>query len=157
MVTLGRASKFAPITPTGTRRSVSRSPPGSSRTGWLSGGNAASASSPSCRAMSCSRDGSRRSRSSSPRPSPACSPSAMSAALAARISPARSVSSAAIPRSAASMTASGAPASWPAAAAAASPQAITAFCASATKRAYYFCLLSQDQWKPTTERSIDRR
>ena len=65
-VTLGRASNTAPITPTGTRRSNTRSPVGSVRTKRCSGGSGVSASTSSWTAMSASRSGVSRSRSSRP-------------------------------------------------------------------------------------------
>ena len=65
-VTLGRASNTAPITPTGTRRSYTRSPVGRSRTNTCSGGSGVAARTSSWVAMSARRSGVRRRRSSRP-------------------------------------------------------------------------------------------
>jgi hypothetical protein len=101
-VTFGRASNTAPITPTGTRRSYTRSPLGSVRTSRCSGGSGVSASTSSWVAMSASRSGDRRRRSSSPAAIPPRSAAATSAALAASSSPSRSRNSVAAVRRAAS-------------------------------------------------------
>ena len=96
MVTFGRASNTAPITPTGTRRSNTRSPDGRVRTKCCRGGSGVSASTSSCTAMSASRSGVRRRRSSRPPVMPPRSAASTSAAFAASRSSVRSRSAAAM-------------------------------------------------------------
>ena len=105
--TFGRASKLAPITPTGLRRSSSRRPPGSSQTIRRDGSAGTWASARSWAAMASSRPGSRRSRSSSPPPRPSARAAAMSASLAASTGPAWRPRVSAIARSASSRRSSG--------------------------------------------------
>ena len=105
--TLGRASKLAPITPTGLRRSSSRRPPGSSETVRRDGSAGIAASSRSWPAMASSRFWSRRSRSSSAPVMPSARAAAMSASLAASTWLARRPSASAIARSASSRRSSG--------------------------------------------------
>ena len=102
IVTFGRASNTAPITPTGTRRSNTRSPVGRVRTKRCSAGSGVSASTSSWTAMSASRSGVSRSRSSRPPVMPPRSAASTSAAFAASRSAVRSRSAAAIVRRAAS-------------------------------------------------------
>ncbi len=101
-VTLGLASNTAPMTPTGTRRSYTRSPVGSSRTNVCSGGSGVAARTSSWVAMSARRSGVRRRRSSRPCAMPPARAASTSARLAASRSSARSRRSPAAARRAAS-------------------------------------------------------
>ena len=124
--TLGRASKLAPITPTGRRRSCATRPPGSSLITRLDGSAGTSASSSSWSAMPLSRVSSSRSRSFSAPVRPAWSAARMSSSLAARIASDARPSRSAIARSARPIASSGALARLPAARWAASAAARTA-------------------------------
>ena len=68
--TFGRASKFAPTTPIGIRRSETSSPFGSVQLATSRSSGGSSASSRSCASIAVRRPGSRRSRSSAPSSSP---------------------------------------------------------------------------------------
>ena len=81
--TFGLASKFAPITPTGRRRSDSTRPPGRSRTLREAGSGSTPARISSCAAIALSRPASSLSRSRTPAGSPFPSAARMSSALAA--------------------------------------------------------------------------
>ena len=124
--TFGRASKLAPITPTGRRRSCATRPPGSSLITRLDGSAGTSASSSSWSAMPLSRVSSSRSRSFSAPVRPAWSAARMSSSLAARIASDARPSRSAIARSARPIASSGALARLPAARWAASAAARTA-------------------------------
>ena len=130
--TFGRASKLAPITPTGLRRSSSSRPPGSSLTVRRDGSAGTRASARSWPAMASSRASSRRSRSSSAPPMPSARAAAMSASLAASTGLAWRPSSSAIAPSASSRRSPGTSARSAAAPRAARAAASTALSASAS-------------------------
>jgi hypothetical protein len=124
--TFGRASKFAPITPTGLRRSSAIRSPGSSRITRRSGSGGTSARARSCPDIALSRLSSRRSRSISAPVRPPASAARISSSFAARIAPAARSSRSAMARSAKPIASSGAIARHPAARCAARAAAWTA-------------------------------
>ena len=130
--TLGRASKLAPITPTGLRRSSSSRPSGSSLTVRRDGPALTWASARSWPAMASSRASSRRSRSSSAPVMPPARAAATSASLAASTWLARRPSWSAIARSASSRRSPGTLARSAAAPRAARAAVSTALSASAS-------------------------
>ncbi len=105
--TFGRASKFAPITPTGLRHSSRSRPPGSSLIVRRDGSAGTPASARSWPAIASSRASSSRSRSSSASRTPPARAARMSPELASSTSAARRPRWSAMNRSASSMRSSG--------------------------------------------------